>query len=103
MTADVKTVNAAASNVLTTGSVELTKVDRDNAGQPLAEVVFALQDATGKTLQTGLVTDTEGKIMVEGLKPGNYQFVETEAPFGYDLDATPIPFVIDNRPSASRK
>ena len=54
------------------------------------EVVFALQDATGKTLQTGLVTDTEGKIMVEGLKPGNYQFVETEAPFGYDLDATPI-------------
>ena len=101
MTADVKTVNAAASNVLTTGSVELTKVDRDNAGQPLAEVVFALQDATGKTLQTGLVTDTEGKIMVEGLKPGNYQFVETEAPFGYDLDATPIPFVIELGPTTT--
>jgi LPXTG-motif cell wall-anchored protein len=100
-TADVKTVNVAVSNVLTTGSVELTKVDRDNAGQPLAEVVFALQDANGKTLQTGLVTDAEGKILLEGLKPGNYQFVETSAPFGYDLDANSIPFVIELGPTTT--
>ena len=53
-----------------------------------------MQDATGNTLQADLVTDEDGKIIVDDLKPGDYQFVETAAVFGYDLDATPIPFTI---------
>ena len=83
-----------ATNELTTGSVELSKTDLDNEGLPLAGVSFALQDATGKVLQTDLTTDENGKIIVDDLKPGDYQFVETATLFGYDLDATPIPFTI---------
>ena len=92
--ADVKTVEVSAENELTTGSVELSKTDLDNEGLPLAGVTFSLQDATGKVLQADLVTDENGKIFVEDLKPGDYQFVETATVFGYDLDATPIPFTI---------
>ena len=92
--ADVKTVEVTAENELTTGSVELSKTDLDNEGLPLAGVTFSLQDATGKVLQADLVTDENGKIIVDDLKPGDYQFVETATLFGYDLDATPIPFTI---------
>lgn len=92
--ADVKTVEVSAENELTTGSVELSKTDLDNEGLPLAGVTFSLQDATGKVLQADLVTDENGKIIVDDLKPGDYQFVETATLFGYDLDATPIPFTI---------
>ncbi|MDO6658990.1 collagen binding domain-containing protein, partial [Anaerobacillus sp. 1_MG-2023] len=28
-------------------------------------------------------------------KPGNYQFVETQPAFGYELNSTPIPFTIE--------
>jgi LPXTG-motif cell wall-anchored protein len=83
-----------ASNELATGAVELTKVDQDNQQAPVAGAEFSLQDGTGKTLQSGLVTNENGKIVVADLKPGNYQFVETRAPFGYDLDPEPIKFTI---------
>ena len=92
--ADVVTVEVTAENELTTGSVELSKTDLDNEGLPLAGVTFSLQDATGKVLQADLTTDENGKIIVDDLKPGDYQFVETATLFGYDLDATPIPFTI---------
>ncbi len=89
----VKTVTA--TNELTTGSVELRKVDKDNNGLPLEGAVFALKDSKGKTLKEKLTTNKEGKIVVDGLKPGAYQFVETKAPFGYELDKTPIAFTIE--------
>ena len=98
---DVTTVAVTAMNHLTTGAVELSKTDRDNEDQPLADAVFALQDASGKTIHAGLVTDADGKIFIDGLKPGAYRFIETAAPFGYDLDATPIPFVIELGPTAT--
>ncbi|MBP3040219.1 LPXTG cell wall anchor domain-containing protein, partial [Bacillaceae bacterium Marseille-Q3522] len=83
-----------AVNELTTGSVELTKVDKDNPEITLAGAVFELQDSDGNTLQEGLETNAEGKLVIDGLKPGDYQLVETASPFGYDLDATPIKFTI---------
>ncbi|WP_166554448.1 MULTISPECIES: SpaA isopeptide-forming pilin-related protein [Clostridia] len=87
--------SVTATNKLLTGKVELTKVDKDNDNAPLAEAEFMLQDETGKMLQKGLTTNKDGKIVVENLKPGKYQFVETQAPKGYQLDETPIPFTID--------
>lgn len=53
-----------------------------------------LQDATGKVLKTGLTTDTTGQLTVFGLTAGDYQFVETKAPSGYQLNAAPLPFTI---------
>ncbi|SFM46516.1 LPXTG-motif cell wall anchor domain-containing protein, partial [Gracilibacillus orientalis] len=79
-------------NPLSTGSVELTKVGEE--GDTLEGAVFTLVDEEGEELETGLTTNEEGILVVEDLKPGNYAFIETEAPFGYQLDATPIEFEI---------
>ncbi|WYQ42641.1 SpaA isopeptide-forming pilin-related protein [Bacillus sp. FSL W7-1321] len=79
-------------NKFTPGSVGLTKVGQD--GETLEGAVFNLFNAEGNELQTGLTTDEEGRLIVEGLAPGSYYFVETEAPFGYELDSTRLEFEI---------
>ena len=48
----------------------------------------------GKDVRTDLTTDKDGKISVSNLRPGDYQFIETKAPTGYDLNVKPIPFTI---------
>ncbi|MFD2728656.1 SpaA isopeptide-forming pilin-related protein [Enterococcus camelliae] len=68
-----------------TGSVELTKTDSDTS-KVLSGAVFTLFDETNQVVKDGLVTDKDGKISVSNLKPGNYYFVETAAPAGYEFD-----------------
>ncbi|WP_338335514.1 SpaA isopeptide-forming pilin-related protein [Bacillus altitudinis] len=80
-------------NKLTPGAVELTKVDAE--GHTLENAEFALQSKDGKTLKKSLVTDQKGKLHITDLKPGEYQFVETKAPHGYELDDQPIRFTIE--------
>ncbi|WP_424348627.1 SpaA isopeptide-forming pilin-related protein [Latilactobacillus sp. 5-91] len=87
-------------NTQTPGSVILTKTD-DKSGATLQGAVFELQDQNGKTLKTGLTTDASGKLAVNNLKPGTYQFVETKAPTGYDLDKTPVKVVIKKGQTAA--
>ncbi|WP_268872516.1 prealbumin-like fold domain-containing protein, partial [Liquorilactobacillus mali] len=82
-TAKVAVVSAA--NAETTGSVILTKTDSDT-GKALAGATFDLYKADGTKIASGLTTDTEGQIKVDNLKPGNYYFVETAAPAGYDFN-----------------
>ncbi|MEI5989468.1 hypothetical protein A5881_000956 [Enterococcus termitis] len=77
----------------TFGAVRLIKIDQSTK-KTLAGVVFELQDEKGNTLQTGLTTDENGQLLVEGLAPGTYQFLETKALKGYRLNEEPIPFVI---------
>ncbi|KAF1296733.1 hypothetical protein BAU15_08790 [Enterococcus sp. JM4C] len=89
-----KELEISMKNKLTTGGVILTKTD-DKSGQTLQGAVFELQDNAGKAIQNGLLTDASGKIAVDGLAPGDYQFVETQAPTGYELEATPVTFTID--------
>ncbi|OLQ35078.1 hypothetical protein ATX09_07480 [Oenococcus oeni] len=74
-----------AENSEKTGSVILTKTDA-NTGKKLAGAVFDLYKANGNKLKAGLVTDKNGTILVSGLKPGGYYFVETKAPAGYLFD-----------------
>ncbi len=74
-----------AGNSEKTGSVILTKTDA-NTGKKLSGAVFDLYKANGDKLKTGLVTDKNGTILVSGLKPGNYYFVETDSPAGYLFD-----------------
>ncbi|MHA5109748.1 SpaA isopeptide-forming pilin-related protein [Oenococcus oeni] len=74
-----------AENSEKTGSVILTKTDA-NTGKKLAGAVFDLYEANGDKFKTGLVTDKNGTILVSGLKPGSYYFVETKAPAGYLFD-----------------
>ncbi|ENH95978.1 cell wall surface anchor family protein, partial [Gracilibacillus halophilus YIM-C55.5] len=87
-----ETEEVSFENPLTPGSVELTKVGELN--EPLSGAEFKLLDEAGNTLQTELTTDENGKLLIEDLKPGNYELVETKAPFGHELDNEPIPFEI---------
>ncbi|MBC1937557.1 LPXTG cell wall anchor domain-containing protein [Listeria grandensis] len=87
-------VNLTAINQLKgVGSVELTKLDRVSK-KVLAGAEFELQDANGVAIQSDLVTNELGTITVNELDPGDYQFVETKAPSGYQLDQTPVTFTI---------
>ncbi|MBO0440480.1 SpaA isopeptide-forming pilin-related protein [Candidatus Enterococcus ikei] len=79
----------------TFGSVRLIKIDQATKS-PLADVVFELQDKDGKALKSGLITDKNGELLIQGLAPGNYQFVETKALEDYILDEKPIPFEINS-------
>lgn len=61
---------------------------------------YRLIDATGLTIQQGLVTNALGQIRVDKLIPGRYQFVETKDPASYDLNQTPLDFTIVNGQTA---
>ena len=76
------------------GSVTLTKTDEDT-GETLPGAVFELRDNQGNPVQKGLTTDKVGKFTVKDLTPGEYQFVETKAPTGYELETTPVKFTIE--------
>ncbi|QFQ75867.1 SpaA isopeptide-forming pilin-related protein [Liquorilactobacillus mali] len=90
-TAKVATVSAA--NAETTGSVILTKTDSDT-GEPLVGAIFDLYKKDGTKIESDLTTDNSGQIKVNGLKPGDYYFVETKAPAGYDLDNSEKNFTV---------
>jgi LPXTG-motif cell wall-anchored protein len=89
-----KAIEVKKTNTLTTGGVILTKIDGTD-GNPLQGAIFTLENTTGDKLQTGLTTDSAGKIAVNQLAPGKYQLVETQAPTGYQLDEKPIKFSIE--------
>ncbi|WP_270166339.1 SpaA isopeptide-forming pilin-related protein [Paenibacillus sp. SYP-B4298] len=96
-----ETLRVQVSNEQTTGSVQLTKVDQNNKTRMLKGAQFTLRQADGTVVHTGLETDDNGQLVVDGLKPGNYELVETKSPSGYRLDATPIRFTIDFNPQAA--
>ncbi|WP_067841425.1 SpaA isopeptide-forming pilin-related protein [Amphibacillus sediminis] len=81
-------------NAIIRGSVQLVKVDADHADHVLAGAEFNLETAAGELVEAGLVTDENGQISVDDLRPGSYQFIEVKAPEHYQLDQTPIPFEI---------
>ncbi|MBQ8162681.1 MAG: isopeptide-forming domain-containing fimbrial protein [Clostridia bacterium] len=64
----------------TKGSLKLTKEGEDSS--KLSGAVFTLYK-DGEVLEENLITDKNGEISLSGLEPGEYYFVETEAPSGY--------------------
>lgn len=90
-------VHVYPKNYTVLGSVILTKLI-DNAPMPEGKSAeFKLQKLDGETykdLIEGLETDANGKVVVNNLTVGKYQFIETVAPEGYGLDQTPITFEI---------
>lgn len=86
----IKVLKITAKDDLITGSVVLTKTDGANPSLKLSGATFKLVDAQGSSMRQNLITDTNGKITVSGLRPGDYQFIETSPPSGYVLDTTPI-------------
>lgn len=73
------------SNEAKLGAVKLTKTDSDS-GKTLAGATFTLFKADGTKVAEDLNTKEDGTLTVSNLKPGNYYFLETAAPAGYEFD-----------------
>ncbi|MBV7389720.1 SpaA isopeptide-forming pilin-related protein [Enterococcus alishanensis] len=92
-----ETIELAKTNKKVNQGVILEKVD-ELTGQPLSGATFVLQTQEGKTIKTEkMTTDDNGRLAVDELPPGNYQFVEKEAPKGYELDEKPVTFTIKSK------
>lgn len=77
------------------GDVTFTKYAAD--GKTLQGATFKLQKKSNGSYEDyaiGLKTDADGQFTVTGLPAGDYQFIETDAPDGYILDATPKQFSV---------
>ncbi|WP_348921923.1 SpaA isopeptide-forming pilin-related protein [Enterococcus rotai] len=71
---------------ITTGALEVVK--KDEAGKLLAGAEFEVRDANDKVVGT-ITTDANGIATLKDLPYGTYKIIETKAPEGYELDATP--------------
>nr|WP_198044719.1 collagen binding domain-containing protein [Lysinibacillus timonensis] len=95
---DKEKVEVTITNKKLVQAVELLKFDAADLSVPLANAIFKLQKHDGTeyvdTDKIDLHTNEDGKLMVGNLEPGKYQFIETKAPFGYELDPTSIQFDI---------
>lgn len=111
---DPSNTTGAIANTKITGTVSWTKVeDGDAKLAPLAGSEWKLaklgadgsteaqfwtvsdQSASGET--TWADTDTtSGKFTLEGLLPGTYRLVETQAPFGYEKNPTGYEFTVSS-------
>ena len=81
-----------------TGYVTLTKTSEGYCPKRLSGAVFSLYSKDGKLVKSGLTTNSRGQFTVEKLTVGDYYFVETKAPAGYQRQDGHVAFTIyDNQ------
>ena len=69
--------------------LRLRKMDAADSSKVLAGAEFKLVDENDSIIAENLTTDTLGELTASVTNPGTYCFIETKAPDGYTLDATP--------------
>ncbi|OPF50545.1 SpaA isopeptide-forming pilin-related protein [Clostridium baratii] len=87
-----KVPEIVAHNNMLLGSVNLIKEDSETS-EKLEGAEFKLYSKDNKELGT-YTTDKNGVLEVKDLRPGEYYFVETKAPIGYELDNSKYGFKI---------
>ena len=81
--------------IILNGAVILKKVDSGDKNKTLAGAEFSLFAKDGTLIKVGLVTGEDGTLRYDNLTNGDYYFIETKAPKGYQLDASKHPFTIN--------
>ena len=79
--------------------IHVTKVDAETGKTiPYEGAGFRIYDSNGDLVNLGtdtLYSNNEGYLITpESLKYGDYTLVEVQAPIGYVLDSTPVPFTV---------
>ncbi|MGG5460236.1 MSCRAMM family protein [Clostridium sp. B9] len=87
-----KTLEFTAKNTEIKGGIKITKVDSEN-NKVLEGATFQVKDSNGNVVNTQ-DTNELGIAEFNNLPYGDYTFVETKAPTGYQLDSTPVNFSI---------
>ncbi|WP_347401812.1 SpaA isopeptide-forming pilin-related protein [Candidatus Enterococcus murrayae] len=78
------------------GSAVLVK--RDSQGNSLSGAAFDVINSQGeKVNQQPLISQDDGRVIVTGLAPGNYKFVETKAPNSFIQNTQEVPFTISDK------
>lgn len=80
-------IKLGIDNMAKRGSVELLKVNSEDAAEVLKDAEFSLHKKDGTLIAENLKTDDQGKIKYDYLKFGDYYFMETKAPEGFKLDS----------------
>ena len=96
-----------------TSQIVIDKFENGAPEQKLANAKFVLKNAENKFYAidnqgvvswvadqadaTEVITDTTGRAEFQGLKDGSYKLIETVAPTGYTLLASPIDVVVDGK------
>ncbi|WP_270298002.1 Cna B-type domain-containing protein [Eggerthella sinensis] len=77
------------------GAAELVKTAEDGT-TPLKGAEYSLfKKGSDAPERIGLVTDADGKLLVENLAGGDWYLQETKAPEGYTINPDPVAFTID--------
>lgn len=98
-TVEITNVDQAIENKEQKGNVVLKKRDKETNDVPQGEATFEgakfdlFRTSDDEKLGT-YTTDANGELTVRDLLLDNYYFVEVEAPEGYVIDDTPVPFTI---------
>jgi uncharacterized surface anchored protein len=98
-TVEITNVDQAIENKEQKGNVVLKKRDKETNEVPQGEAMFEgakfdlFRTSDDEKLGT-YTTDANGELTVRDLLLDNYYFVEVEAPEGYVIDDTPVPFTI---------
>jgi len=85
-------------NVINTGNLRITKIDKDNNQVKLKDAVFRLFRIVGEEeiLVSEKTTDTNGMATWEDLRYGNYVAREISAPQGYYLNTQKLEFELSD-------
>lgn len=81
---EVAMLQATNEKEIYLGSVILRKTAQENNQKVLAGAEFSLFKESGELVESELITNSRGEIQVANLEEGNYYFVETKAPIGYE-------------------
>ena len=98
-TVEITNVDQAIENKEQKGNVVLKKRDKETNDVPQGEATFEgakfdlFRTSNDEKLGT-YTTDSKGELTVQNLLLDDYYFVEVEAPEGYVIDDTPVPFTI---------
>ena len=90
---EITAENTPYTEIPNTGDVVIYKLD-SQSHVSIPGAVFKLLDESGNVVSLGLVTNEQGAIELSGIPAGKYSLIETTAPEGYELNSTPVEFVV---------